>query len=59
MFHARIANYFPQNGTKEHKAAQSGTKRHKVGQSGTKKTKTAQKKPLWPNLAQNVILFSN
>jgi hypothetical protein len=57
MFHARIANFFPQNGTNRHKPAQKGTNRHKVGQKGTKKTKPAQKKPLWPNLAQNVILF--
>jgi hypothetical protein len=45
MFHARIANYFPQNGTKEHKAAQSGTKWDKKNQNGTKKTTLAQLGP--------------
>jgi hypothetical protein len=40
-----------------HKRAQKSTKWDKPAQSGTKKTKAAQKKPLWPNLAQNVILF--
>jgi hypothetical protein len=50
MFHARIANFFPQTGTKEHKVAQKGTNRHKVGQKKPNRHKKNHFGPTWPKM---------